>query len=466
MVPRRLAGSSLLTWLVLSTLPACHSTPSAPGGGLDASAGDGSAADVLGTLALDFAATGCARTDANATDFDGGVAPCTGTPPLTLTFSPVSSAALTRFLWTFGDGSAPSTERAPTHTYVLPGAYDVALAAEGAVGSVSRQHARYVQVTAASTGALCDVDAQCAAGLFCLCGQSAGCGDSFRRGVCTSACAAAACGTGATCARVVVPTVAVALAADAGADASDTDGSSDRPSEVASDGPDAPPVDATSDATTDASDATADASDATVDTSDASRADAGGATDAASSSDRPANEAGASNATPTALCLAACSGDAECATGLVCRALPGMAGSWASVCVPPYFRSVGDSCRDAQNRLDDGLCAAGLCADLGAVGLCSASCAAGAGCPPGAACATFGDGRALCLASCSSSVTCTRDPLLACQPAAGTGLLGFSISPPAPMVTFCAPRSCASQADCAPAGTCAPKGAVAHCVAN
>ncbi|HEY2731682.1 MAG TPA: PKD domain-containing protein [Polyangia bacterium] len=451
MVPRVRAGASLLTWLVLWTLPACHSRPAALGSGLDAAAGDGSAADVLGTLALDFAATGCGRADAGGTHGGGGVAPCTGTPPLTLTFSPVSSAALTRFLWTFGDGSAPSTERAPTHTYVLPGAYDVALVAEGAVGSVSRQHAQYVQVAAASAGALCDVDAQCAAGLFCLCGQGAGCEDSFRRGVCTSACAAAACGSGAACARVVVPTSTVVPAADAGDDASATDGASDRPNDVASDGRDAAPIDAPSDA-----DAAA---------SDASRAGAGSA-DASSPADRPANDSGAPSATPTALCLAACSNDAQCDTGLVCRALPGLAGSWASVCVPPYFRNIGDSCRDAQDRLDDGLCSAGLCADLGAVGLCSASCAAGAACPPGSACATFGDGRALCLASCSPSVTCTRDPLLSCQAATGAGLLGFSISPPAPMVTFCAPRSCASQADCAPAGMCAPKAAVAHCVAN
>ncbi|HVR01154.1 MAG TPA: PKD domain-containing protein, partial [Polyangia bacterium] len=376
MVPHGRAGACLLMWLVLWTLPACHSSPTAPGGGPDASAGDGSSADVLGTLALDFAATGCGRADANGAPSDGGVAPCTGAPPLTLTFSPVSSAALTRFLWTFGDDSAPSTERAPTHTYVLPGAYDVALVAEGAMGSVSRQHAEYVQVAAATTGALCDVDGQCAAGLFCLCGQGAGCGESFKRGVCTNACDAAACGPGAACVRVVVPTSAVSPAADAGGDASATDGSSDRPSDVR----DAAPSDAASDA-----DAAA---------SDVSGADAGGG-DAASQADRPANEADAPSATPTALCLAACSDDAQCDTGLVCRALPGVASSWASVCVPPYFRSVGDSCRDAQDRLDDGLCAAGLCADLGAVGLCTASCAAGAACPPGAACATFGDGRAL-----------------------------------------------------------------------
>src|SRR5260221_3364594 len=246
MVPPGRAGASLLMWLVLWALPPGHARPSAPGSGLDASAGDGAAADVLGTLALDFAATGCGRAEAGGARSDGGVAPCTGAPPLTLTFSPVSSAALTRFLGTFGDGSAPSTERAPTHTFVLPGAYDVALVAEGAVGSVSRQHAQYVQVAAASTGALCDVDAQCAAGLFCLCGQGADCGDSFRRGVCTSSCAAAACGPGAACARVVVPAATVSRAADAGEDASATDGSSDRPSDVARDGRDAAPSDAPS----------------------------------------------------------------------------------------------------------------------------------------------------------------------------------------------------------------------------
>ena len=168
------------------------------------------------------------------------------------------------------------------------------------------------------------------------------------------------------------------------------------------------------------------------------------------------------------LCLAACTATATAPGGLVCRALPGQAGpgSWASVCVPPHLRRIGDSCRDARGQLDDHVCATGLCADLGAIGLCSASCAAGAACPSGSACATFGDGRALCVATCSTTALCMNDPLLDCETGKGGGALGFLTSPPAPTATFCTPRTCTSQADCSPSGTCKPLGVGAHCVAN
>src|SRR5579863_4259928 len=211
------AVSPLLAGLALCALPACHTRPSTPDGGPDASGSDASAGDAQGALALDFAATGCAaRPDGGALPADGGVVPCTGTAPLTLTFSPVGSAALTRFLWTFGDGTPPSSDRAPTHTYRLPGTYDVTLAAEGSVGSVSLQRPGFVDVGADGPGTPCDVDGQCAAGLFCLCGEGSPCGPAFPRGVCTRACPSAGCGAGAACARVEVPATP---AADAGTDA-------------------------------------------------------------------------------------------------------------------------------------------------------------------------------------------------------------------------------------------------------
>jgi PKD repeat protein len=446
MVRRRLAPP-LLTWLSLSSLPAlptlttlaamaslpaCHTRTPATDGGLDAPGGDTPAADVPGALALDFAATGCGGVDAGASHADGGVAPCTGTPPLTLTFTPVSSAALTRFRWTFGDGSPPSTDRAPTHTYLLPGTYDVAVVAEGAVGSVSRLRAQFVEVRPVSAGAPCDVDAQCGPGLSCLCGQGAPCGEAFMRGVCTSACPAAGCAGAEACARVDVPR-AVSATSDPGPGTSDA--RSDGANDVADAGGGAPEAGADAGAASDGGDA-------------GTRADTG--------------------SSPTPLCLAACAGDSDCSASLVCRALPGAASSspWANVCVPPYFRRIGDSCRDAQGRLDDQLCASGFCADLGALGLCSASCASGAVCPMGTTCATFGDGRALCLSICSAIAPCVRDPLLGCETAGGGGALGFLTSPPAPTATFCAPRPCTSQADCSPSGTCKPLGVGAHCVAD
>jgi PKD repeat protein len=488
MVRRGLAFSSLFAGLAACALSACHTRTVTSDGGPDAGSGDAAASDAPGALALDFAATGCARRDAGATSADGGVAPCTGAAPLTLTFTPVSSPALTRFRWTFGDDSPPSSERAPTHTYVLPGVYDVGVvAAEDSGGSVSRQHPGFVAVAANAAGSPCDVDAQCAKGLFCLCGESAPCGDGFPHGICTSACKAGSCGASAACARVDVPPRTPPGVGDAGAPGApeaggvDAGGASD--ADAAGSDADAPSGDASvgdagdADAGDDgASDADVARSDADAPSGDASAGDAipngadasaaGVSADAAPPSDAQTPGADAGRPPPVPLCLATCDSDGDCATGLVCRPLPGAAaGTWENVCVPPLYRPLADSCRDADGHLDDHVCSTGLCADLGAIGLCSASCAGGGSCPTGAACATFGDGRSLCLLTCAIG-SCKHDPLLACESGSGSGALGFTTSPPTPTATFCAPRSCTSQADCAPSGTCKPLGVGAHCVAN
>ena len=54
--------------------------------------------------------------------------PPTGCAPYTVTFDNTSVAGQT-FIWDFGDGSAASTEFAPTHTYTTPGQYTVKLIA-------------------------------------------------------------------------------------------------------------------------------------------------------------------------------------------------------------------------------------------------------------------------------------------------------------------------------------------------
>jgi len=452
-------GLAVCALLPCVALTACHTRVAAPGdGGLDAFAGDAPTSDVAGTLALDFAVTGCAS-------FDVVAERCAGTPPLTLAFSPVSSASLTRFLWTFGDGSPTSSERAPTHTYVLPGTYDVSVVGAGASGSVSRTRAQLVVVAALATGAPCDVDAQCAHGMACLCGGGA-CAPTFARGLCTSACPTAGCGTGTVCATLGLPR------GTASADAS-----------VAGDAADAADATTTSDAadgdaaTSDAADASDDAS--SVEAPDAATTDAAGVADGAASDapdarDAPAAaEAGGADAAAGSmvmpLCLATCATDTDCAVGLACRSLPAAGATqarWARACVPPALRDVGDSCRDAAGALAEDLCATGACADLGALGLCSATCGVGLACPSGSACAAFADGRSLCLVTCASSTSCKQDPLLDCEGAGAVGALSFQISPPAPAATFCAPRVCTSQADCGLAGTCTPLGVGAHCARN
>ena len=468
---------SLVASLLALPLGACHGTGAPGDGGLDVFGSDGPSTDVSGPLALDFAVTGCAT-------YDVGAALCTGTPPLTLSFSPVSSATLTRFQWTFGDGTPTSSDRSPTHTYAVPGSYDVSLVAGGPVGSVSRTRASFVQVTPLPTGAACDVDAQCAAGMRCLCGSSGPCGAAFPRGVCTAACPAAGCGAGAACAALDVPphsdegpdaasdaedAGAVpdattwaddSTAPDAGTDAPATSDDVDVDAPVATDGP--PPIDAPT--TSDASIAT-DAA-AVFDASAAADTPAVFDATAAEVMDASAVDAPVATFTRAPVCLASCQTDADCTFGLVCRALPvgDAAAGWGLRCVPAFFRDVAATCRDATGALDDDACATGTCADLGALGLCSATCASGAACPPGNACATFANGSALCVRPCSTSFTCVADPLLACAAAGGAGALGFQIAPaPATGTNYCAPRACATQADCAPAGTCAPLGAGGHC---
>jgi PKD repeat protein len=464
MVRLGLAVCALLPCVALS---ACHTRVYAPGdGGPDAFAGDAPASDVAGTLALDIAVTGC-------TTFDVVAERCAGAPPLTLTFSPVSSASLTRFLWTFGDGSPTSSERAPTHTYVLPGTYDVSVVGAGTAGSVSRTRAQLVVVATLATGTPCDVDAQCAHGMACLCGGGA-CAPTFARGLCTSVCPSAGCGTGTVCATLDVPTRGTATT-DASVDATSDAGdalttSGDAAASADADDARGPSSIDADDAATDALDAPAFADATTSDAADAPASVDAATGDAAVARDAPAAlDAGggaAVGSTSMPLCLATCAKDTDCAVGLVCRALPAAGATqarWARACVPPVLRDVGDSCRDASGALADGLCATGACADVGALGLCSATCGVGLACPSGSACATFADGRSLCLVTCGSGATCKADPLLDCEAAGAVGALSFQISPPAPTATFCAPRVCTSQADCGLAGTCTPLGVGAHC---
>ena len=59
-------------------------------------------------LALDFSASGCGT-------FDAKLPRCNGTAPLSLTFTPIASAEVTRFLWTFGDDTPDSSDRSAVH---------------------------------------------------------------------------------------------------------------------------------------------------------------------------------------------------------------------------------------------------------------------------------------------------------------------------------------------------------------
>ena len=110
------------------------------------------------------------------------------------------------------------------------------------------------------------------------------------------------------------------------------------------------------------------------------------------------------------VCLAACGGSAACGPGFVCQQIPGGGGGdpWVQGCLPLGARSdFGNSCRDANGVLDDAACTTGLCADVGALGLCSAACDSAHPCPAGAACARLTGTTDLCLPACSAAIPCT-----------------------------------------------------------
>jgi PKD repeat protein len=353
-------------------LAGCHVS----GSGLGMDAGrDGGVPDASTPLTIDIAVTGCAS-------YDAASIACSGHAPLTLAFAPVGSPALTTYLWRFGDGSAPVADRAPSHTYALPGRYDVSVTGQGpTVGAVSQTRAGLVVVQSIGAGGPCDVDAQCASGLACACKRGSGCDPAFVRGFCSTPCPTGFCGdevvpghADAVCAGYTVPAPAPRGATDAGA----------------------------------------------------------------------ASDAGTPTWSP--VCLANCADGAPCPAGFTCRQLhaagAGTAG-WVQACLPAGVAGdLGASCRNASGLLDNSRCASGYCAPLGTNGLCSASCQSPLTCPDGAACARFGAAQ-LCVATCSATVPCAGDPSIAClsgtPPDASTDG-GLAIVSGDLNQTYCAPR--------------------------
>ena len=76
---------------------------------------------------------------------DASAAPTSGPAPLAVTFTDLSTGAVTSWAWDFGDGGS-STLQSPVHTYDTPGTYSVALGVTGAAGSDARTFADLVVV--------------------------------------------------------------------------------------------------------------------------------------------------------------------------------------------------------------------------------------------------------------------------------------------------------------------------------
>jgi PKD repeat protein len=321
------------------------------------SGGTSGGSDAATQQSLGISVTGCAT-------FDVKNKLCYGTAPLTVSFAPVGSSAFTNFLWSYGDGSPPSQERAPMHTFTLPSSgadhsYDVYVTGQvGETGGTVQSPPTEVIVTSVPAGAACDVDKQCGQGLRCLCQVGSQCSAAFSRGICSTTCATGFCGIGSVCAEIAL-------------------------------GP--------------------------------TTADAG-----------PAGP----------FCLTDCSGSATCGPGYVCQKMPGGpdGSTWVSGCLPlGAERDFGLSCRDPSGALQDGACATGHCADIGTLGMCTATCDSAHPCPSGA-CARLPGGAQLCLPACSTATPCTSDPGLACTTPADAAVDGgLTIAGGTAGVAYCAP---------------------------
>ena len=165
-------------------------------------------------------------------------------------------------------------------------------------------------------------------------------------------------------------------------------------------------------------------------------------------------------------CLRACAADGDCAKGQRCRSIP-VAGAtpprWDRACFFAFPGDPGSSCRGPEGTPQDDLCLGGRCADFGAQGLCSADCSV-VPCPTGATCASFNDGRKLCLRRCDKPAACGDDPLIDCSGPGAPGPWGYTLPADEPAgTTACGPKRCTADLACAPAGTCvgAPAG---HCM--
>lgn len=127
-----------------------------------------------GTYTVALTVTGPAGTDtetkvdyitvtaaaAPVADFSGDTT--SGTAPLTVNFTDLSTNTPTSWLWLFGDG-ASDTAQNPTHIYAYVGTYTVTLTATNAAGSDDEVKIAYITVTAVTEyGAAvvenCDVD--------------------------------------------------------------------------------------------------------------------------------------------------------------------------------------------------------------------------------------------------------------------------------------------------------------------
>jgi PKD repeat protein len=77
---------------------------------------------------------------------DFAASPTTGTAPLAVSFTDVSTGGATNWSWNFGDGTT-ATQQNPTHTYRTAGTYSVSLTVKNATGSATASKTNYIVAT-------------------------------------------------------------------------------------------------------------------------------------------------------------------------------------------------------------------------------------------------------------------------------------------------------------------------------
>lgn len=73
--------------------------------------------------------------------------PTSGTAPLTVQFTDTSTGTVTAWSWDFGDGTTPSTQQNPSHTYATTGTYTVKLTTTNSAGSNAKTQNGYITVS-------------------------------------------------------------------------------------------------------------------------------------------------------------------------------------------------------------------------------------------------------------------------------------------------------------------------------
>jgi len=97
----------------------------------------------------DVSEAGGGGPSAPVANFSGS--PTSGTAPLTVSFSDLSTGTIDTYAWSFGDGGS-STAANPSHEYTSPGAYDVTLTVTGPGGNDTETKVDYVTVDPPSGG--------------------------------------------------------------------------------------------------------------------------------------------------------------------------------------------------------------------------------------------------------------------------------------------------------------------------